>query len=89
MGTKVLTAHIPDELADKVDRYAKSMDRSATWIVNRALAEWVDWEERKRDLTLEALAAVDRDEAVEDEAVARWIESLDTDQPLAAPAPRQ
>ena len=85
MSTRVLTAHIPDELADKVDGYAKSMDRSRAWIVQRALTDWIDWEEEKNRLTLEAIKAADRGEVVDDEAVAAWIESLDSDNPLAVP----
>ena len=45
MGTRVLTAHIPEELAEKVDVYAKSMERSRAWIVKQALSNWVYREE--------------------------------------------
>jgi predicted transcriptional regulator len=85
MGTRVLTAHIPEELAEKVDRYAKSMERSRAWIVKRALTDWVDWEEEKNRLTMEAIEAADRGEVVDDDAVAAWIESLDGEDPLPLP----
>ena len=89
MSTRVLTAHIPEELAEKVDRYAESMERSRAWIVKRALTDWVDWEEEKNRLTLEAIEAADRGEVVDDAAVAAWIESLDSENPLPLPTPKR
>jgi predicted transcriptional regulator len=89
MSTRVLTAHIPEELAAKVDRYAKNMERSRAWIVKRALTDWVDWEEEKDRLTMEAIEAADRGEVVDDEAVAAWIEGLDSDNPLPVPASKK
>ena len=89
MSTRVLTAHIPEELAEKVDRYAESMERSRAWIVKRALTDWVDWEEEKTRLTLEAIEAADRGEVVDDAAVAAWIESLDSENPLPLPTPKR
>jgi predicted transcriptional regulator len=89
METRVLTAHVPAELAEQVDRYAKSMDRSRGWIVKQALADWIAWEEEKLRMTLDALHEVDRGELVEDEAVAAWIDSLDTADPLPVPKPKK
>jgi predicted transcriptional regulator len=89
MSTRVLTAHIPEELAEKVDGYAKSMDRSRGWIVKQALADWIAWEEEKRRMTRAALDEVDRGVLVDDDAVAAWIESLDTDNPLPVPTPEK
>jgi predicted transcriptional regulator len=88
METRVLTAHVPIELADKIDMYAAQLDRSRGWIVKQALADWVGWEEEKRRLTLDAIAEVDAGHFIEDAEVAAWIESLDTDEPLSPPVPR-
>jgi len=89
MSIRVLTAHIPEELADKVDRYAKSMERSRAWIVKRALTDWVDWEEQKNRLTVEAIEAADRGDVIDDDEVAAWIDSLDSDNPLPLPAAKK
>lgn len=89
MSTRVLTAHIPEELAEKVDSYARSMDRSRAWIVKRALANWVDWEEEKTRLSLEALAHADQNGTVPHEEVAAWAKSLGTDNPLPRPSLRK
>lgn len=89
MSTRVLTAHIPEELAEKVDQYAKSMERSRAWIVKQALTNWVDWEEEKTRLSLEALEEADRIGTISHEDMVAWAESLGTDSPLPPPAPRK
>lgn len=85
MSTRVLTAHIPEELAEKVDRYAQSMERSRAWIVKQALAEWVSWEEEKDRRTLQGLADIDAGRTVSHEKMVAWADSLGTDNPLPPP----
>lgn len=85
METKVLTAHVPLPLAEKVDRLAQRLDRSRGWIVKQALSAWVEQEEERRRLTLEALADVDAGNVIDHQAVQAWADSLDGDEPLPAP----
>ncbi|ATU94061.1 CopG family ribbon-helix-helix protein [Phyllobacterium zundukense] len=85
METKVLTAHIPLPLAEKVDQLATRLERSRGWIVKQALAAWIDQEEERRRLTLEALSDVDVGRVVDHHAVQAWADSLDTDAPLPVP----
>ncbi len=85
METKVLTAHVPLALAEKVDRLAARLERPRGWIVKQALAAWIDQEEERRRLTLEALADVDAGHVVDHREVQAWADSLDTDDPLPAP----
>ncbi|MBN9361304.1 MULTISPECIES: ribbon-helix-helix protein, CopG family [unclassified Devosia] len=89
MSTRVLTAHIPEELAEKVDRYAESMERSRAWIVKQALSNWVEWEEEKLRRTLEGLADVDAGRLIDHEDMVAWANSLGTDKPLPPPLPRK
>ena len=89
MSTRVLTAHIPEELAEKVDRYAESMERSRAWIVKQALSNWVYREEEKIRLSLEALEEADRIGTIPHEEMVAWAKSLGTDNPLAPPKPRK
>ncbi|MBL8595414.1 MAG: ribbon-helix-helix protein, CopG family [Devosia sp.] len=89
MSTRVLTAHIPEELAEKVDRYAESMERSRAWIVKQALSNWVEWEEEKTRLSLEALEEADRIGTIPHEQMVAWAKSLGTDNPLPPPTPRK
>jgi predicted transcriptional regulator len=76
MQTKVLTAHVPLPLADKVDEIAARLERPRGWIVKQALSAWIDQEEERHRLTLEALADVDRGHVIDHAAVAAWAESL-------------
>ena len=83
--TRVITAHVPVEIAEQVDKYAAQLDRSRGWIVKQALADWLSWEEEKNRLTLEAIEDVKEGRVVSDDAMRKWIESLDTDSPLPPP----
>jgi predicted transcriptional regulator len=83
--TRVITAHVPAEMAEQVDKYAEQMDRSRGWIVKQALADWLSWEEEKNRLTLEAIEDVKEGRVVSDDAMRKWIESLDTESPLPPP----
>ena len=82
--TKVMTAHEPLPLAQKVDELAARFERSRGWIVKQALAAWVDQEEERSRLTREAMADVDAGRFIDHEAVLAWSSSLSTDKPLAA-----
>lgn len=84
-ATKVLTAHVPLELADKVDQMAARMERSRGWIVKQALADWVDLEEERSRLTREAMADVDAGRVIDHQSVQAWADSLSTDKPLPVP----
>jgi predicted transcriptional regulator len=83
--TKVVTAHVPTELAAKVDAIAARRDRSRGWIMKQALRAWVEQEEQRYRLTLEALADVDAGRTVDHDDVEKWVDSLDSDRPLPMP----
>lgn len=83
--TKVLTAHVPLALAEKVDQLAVRLERSRGWIVKQALAAWIDQEEERNRLTREALADVDAGRVIDYQAVQNWADSLGTDQALPIP----
>ncbi|CAI1892826.1 MULTISPECIES: CopG family ribbon-helix-helix protein [Serratia] len=85
MNTKVITAHVPLPLADKVDEMAAKLERSRGWIVKQALAAWLDQEEERRRLTLEALADVEQKNIIDHEMVEAWAASLDSEKPLPVP----
>lgn len=83
--TKVLTAHVPLPLAEKIDQMAARLERSRGWVVKQALTAWVDQEEERSRLTREALADVDTGMVIDHRSVQAWAESLGTDQPLPLP----
>lgn len=83
--TKVLTAHVPLQLAEKVDQLASRLDRSRGWVVKQALAAWVDQEEERDRLTREAMVDVDNGRVIDHQAVQAWADSLSTAQVLPVP----
>lgn len=83
--TKVLTAHVPLPLAEKVDQMAERLERSRGWIMKQALSAWLDQEEERERLTREALADVDVGRVIDHQAVQAWADSLSSDTPLSVP----
>ena len=83
--TKVLTAHIPLPLADKVDKLASRLERSRGWIMKQALSAWIEQEEERNRLTRAALADVDVGCVIDHQAVQAWADSLGSDNPLSLP----
>jgi predicted transcriptional regulator len=84
---RVMTAHVPADLADKVDEIAQRLERPRGWIVKQALAAWIASEEEHSRLTREALADVDAGQVIDHQAVEAWAMSLGTDHPLPLPRP--
>ena len=84
--TKVLTAHVPLDLAHKVDAMASRLERSRGWVMKQALAAWVDQEEDRHRMTLDALADVDAGRTIDQRAIQAWADSLTTEMPLPLPA---
>jgi predicted transcriptional regulator len=84
VDTRVVTAHVPVSMADKLGLIAERMERSKGWIVKQALADWISREEEQDRLTREALADVDAGHVIDHRAVLAWADSLDSDQPLPA-----
>ncbi len=84
-NTKVLTAHIPLQMADKVDQMAMRLERSRGWIMKQALSAWIDQEEERSRLTQEALADVDAGRVIDHQSVQAWADRLDSASPLDVP----
>lgn len=84
-ATRVLTAHVPLPLADKVDQMASRLERSRGWVMKQALSAWIAQEEERDRLTQEAMADVDAGRVFDHQAVQAWAQSLGSDQPLPAP----
>lgn len=83
--TRVLTAHVPIPLAEKVDQLAERLERSRGWVMKQALSAWIAQEEERDRLTHDALSDVDAGRVIDHQAVQAWADSLDSDEPLALP----
>lgn len=77
MSTRVVTAHIPSELAEQIDQLAVRLDRPKGWIVKQALTSWVALEAKREQLTREGLADVDAGRVVDHASISGWAKSLD------------
>jgi predicted transcriptional regulator len=66
---RVVTAKLPTNMVSRMDEVAARMDRSKSWIVRQAVAEWLAEEQRRYELTLEALKDVDAERTFTHEEV--------------------
>ena len=66
---RVVTAKLPDGLVARLDEVADRIDRSKSWIVRQAVMEWLAEEQRRYELTLEALKDVDEGRTIPHEEV--------------------
>jgi predicted transcriptional regulator len=72
--SRVVTANLPDDLVSSLDERARLADRSKSWIIRQALAEWLAEEQRRDELTREALKDVDDGRTISHEEVLGWFE---------------
>jgi predicted transcriptional regulator len=56
---RVVTAKLPEDLVSQLDEVSERIDRSKSWIVREAVSEWLAEEQRRHDLTLEAMKSMD------------------------------
>jgi predicted transcriptional regulator len=76
MDTRVVTAHLPADLARKLDGLAERLDRPKGWIVKEAIASFISLEEKRHRLTLEALKDVESNRTVTHAEIEAWAEGL-------------
>ena len=77
MDTRVVTAHLPAELAKKLDSLSERLDRPKGWLVKEAVKSFVALEEKRFRLTHEALADVDAGHTLDHAEVEAWAENLE------------
>ena len=71
---RVVTAKLPDDLVSQMDEVADRMERSKSWIVREAVSQWLAEEQRRHELTLEALKGVDEGQTISHEEVLSMVE---------------
>ena len=76
MTTRVVTAHVPKDLAQKLDGLAERLDRPRGWLVKEALAQYISLEDERYRQTQEALAEVDSGKTVDHIDVEAWAAQL-------------
>lgn len=76
MATRVVTSHLPADLAEKLDGLAERLDRPKGWIVKEAIATYVALDEKRRRMTREALADVKAGRTHEHAEIEAWASGL-------------
>lgn len=71
---RVITAKLPDELVSQMDEVANRIDRSKSWIVREAVSQWLIEEQRRYELTMEALKDVDEGRMITHDNLKGWFE---------------
>ncbi len=74
--TRVITAHVPLPLAEKIDQMAERLERPRGWIMKQALSAWILQEEERDHLTQEALMEVEAGQVVDHQIVLSWADRL-------------
>ncbi len=84
----ITSVRIKDKLNESLKELAEKKQRSKSWIINEAVAEYIvkdKIESQKWMDTLEALEDVKNGRVIDGEEVLAWIESWGTDNELDMP----
>jgi predicted transcriptional regulator len=76
MSTRVVTAHLPKELAEKLDGLASQLDRPRGWLVKEAVEAYIGLTEERRRETLAALEEAEAGRTVDQAEVDAWAAGL-------------
>ena len=76
MATRVVTAHIPDQLARKLDSLAERLERPRGWLVKEAIEGYLALDEERHRQTLSALAEVESGATIDHAEVSAWVKDL-------------
>ena len=72
---RVVTANLPNELVSRLDEISARIDRSKSWIVREAVVEWLAEEQRRFELTLEAMTSMDEGRSFTQDEVEKHVAS--------------
>ena len=84
----VTSVKIEEELAKRLERMAKSLQRTKGWLINEALREYLERDAIKKQRwheTEEALNAIESGEVYDADEVHAWMDSWFTDHEQPAP----
>jgi predicted transcriptional regulator len=87
MPTVPFSLRLDAEMKTKIDQEAEKLERPASYIVTKAIKEYLDNREYKKRAIDEALKEADKGAFISHESVMTWMESLGTEQELPRPKP--
>ena len=88
ISMSITSVRIKDELNESLKELAEKKQRSKSWLINEAVAEYVikeNMESQKWLDTLEGLEDVKNGRVIKGEKVLEWVESWGTDNELEMP----
>ena len=77
---RVVTAKLPDDVAARMDAIAERIERSKSWIVREAVVQWLDEEQHRYQLTLDAMRDVDEGRMINHDDLKIWAEQTKRDE---------
>ena len=87
MTTVSFSMRMDAKLKVSLEREAKREDRSTAYMAQRAIAEFINAREYKREALAEAAAEADKGVFISGEAVEKWMASWGTGHELPPPEP--
>jgi predicted transcriptional regulator len=87
MSSVPLSVRIDPEIKTRLEEEAKIEDRSASYLVQKAISAYLEAKEYKRQAIREAVAEADKGVFISEEAMDAWVDSWDTENELPPPEP--
>ena len=87
MSTVQFSLRIDPRIKKRLDLQAKLEDRSAAYVAQKALDEYLDRKEQMRRMLLDLEAEADKGVFISEEAMNAWVDSWDTDNESPPPKP--
>jgi predicted transcriptional regulator len=87
MASPPFSVRLSDDLKSRLEKEAEREDRSAGYLVQKAVEEFLDARDFFRSEMEAAIAEADKGVFISGEAMHRWMESWDTDNELSPPEP--
>lgn len=87
MATTPFSLRLDTEIKTRLEKEAEFEDRSAGYIVQKAVEDYLESKEYFREQMRQAIAEADKGVFISEEAMHHWIESWDTDNELPPPEP--
>ena len=79
---KTISIKLKPEIKEKLIHLSKIKDRSPHWMMNKAITNYIEQEDRNEQLrqeTLERWKEVEQGQVVDHEKVSKWLDSWGTD----------
>ncbi len=87
MASPPFSVRLSDEIKSRLEKEAERVDRSAGYLVQKAIEEFLDARDFFRSEMEAAIAEADKGVFISGEAVHKWMDSWDTENELPPPEP--